>query len=100
MFLGGGTHPHHVGFHACEKTVVFFERFPYVCPEPILVKCSCYLELARKGAYSHTECLPEAVAHQQQRKIHVARHAAENAFRLMPVSSIMYIMYCDGFIVC
>ena len=23
--------------HACEKTVAFFE-FPYVCPEPVLVK--------------------------------------------------------------
>ena len=53
-FLGAGTHPHHVGFHACEKTVaLFFERFPYVCPEPVLVKCSCYLELARKGQRFH-----------------------------------------------
>eukprot|EP01046_Picozoa_sp_COSAG06_P084039 COSAG06_NODE_30887_length_530_cov_1.540603_2_plen_68_part_01 len=43
---GERTHPHHVGFHACEKTVaLFFGRFPYVRPEPVLVKCSCYLEL-------------------------------------------------------
>ena len=34
---------------------------------------------AKRTAFSHTECLPEAVAHQQQREIHVARHAAENA---------------------
>jgi hypothetical protein len=27
-------------FTAVRKTASFFECFPYVCPEPVLVKCS------------------------------------------------------------
>jgi hypothetical protein len=37
---------------ACKKTALFFECFPYVCPEPVLVKCSfLYINGAKSGVF-------------------------------------------------
>eukprot|EP01046_Picozoa_sp_COSAG06_P032215 COSAG06_NODE_3202_length_5693_cov_3.420272_4_plen_125_part_00 len=37
---------------SCEKCHSFFECFPYVCPEPVLVKCSfLYINGAKSGVF-------------------------------------------------
>ena len=41
VFIGGGVKPDHfVDVVVCKKTVVSFLSFPYVCPQPVLVKQS------------------------------------------------------------
>jgi hypothetical protein len=39
---------------SCEKAVLFFECFPYVCPEPVLVKTSHLYTNGFKRPFPHT----------------------------------------------
>ena len=52
VFIGGGVKPDHfVDVVVCKKTVVSFLSFPYVCPEPVLVKRSFLYKMAQKTRF-------------------------------------------------
>ena len=65
-----------VGHDPCEKrTPLFFEWFPYVCPEPVSAKCSFLYTNGAKSGVVRTESIhqPQAVQKGVRHAIYLLR---------------------------